>query len=55
MGPNAANSYARSAAASPAVGELRKKRRNKLIIYTHLFAIFQTGIILIFSFIIMKV
>ncbi|KAL6508385.1 hypothetical protein OROHE_021927 [Orobanche hederae] len=42
-------------AAAHDAGELRRKKRNKRILYIVLFAIFQIGIILIFSLTVMKV
>ncbi|GFP81034.1 hypothetical protein PHJA_000246700 [Phtheirospermum japonicum] len=44
-----------AAGSGAAAGELRRKKRNRLIMYIVLFAIFQTGIILVFSFTVMKV
>ncbi|CAA0812953.1 Unknown protein [Striga hermonthica] len=47
--------YTRPDAESPAAADLRRKKRNKCILFFALFAIFQTGVILIFSLIVMKV
>ncbi|KAI3458078.1 hypothetical protein Pfo_014741 [Paulownia fortunei] len=52
------NGYARSdteAAAAHDARELRKKKRNKCLLYIVLFAIFQTGVILIFALTVMKI
>ncbi|KAL3653578.1 hypothetical protein CASFOL_003259 [Castilleja foliolosa] len=35
--------------------EIRRKKRSKLILYIVLFVVFQTGVILIFSFTVMKI
>ncbi|KAL3653579.1 hypothetical protein CASFOL_003260 [Castilleja foliolosa] len=58
MTPDAVLSHPRNDAesrAATATGELRRKKFKKLILYIVLFAIFHTGIILIFSFTVMKV
>ncbi|CAI9762446.1 unnamed protein product [Fraxinus pennsylvanica] len=53
----AANGYARSdtESASHDAKELRKKKRMKCLLYIVLFAVFQTGIILLFALTVMKI
>ncbi|KAL2527366.1 Late [Abeliophyllum distichum] len=53
----AANGYARSDTelASHDARELRKKKRMKCLLYIFLFAVFQTGIIMLFALTVMKI